>query len=250
MDNLACTTTATISMAVVQQPSVSVSVSTPSVCEGQPAVLYASGAGAFVFQPGNMSGSSATVAPLVSTVFTVSGSNWNCVDTKTIMVRVEALPPTAISGNQTLVSIGENLILNGNGAYSYLWSTNETGSSIVVSPLANTVYSLTGTNPNGCSSKVSFTLEVSECVGVESQTMGSGFKIYPNPSDGLINFFGPLTMNEATLFLYNSSGQKIYEQHLEEGSTSVDLRRCSSGLYFLQIISDGNTLFTEHIILE
>ena len=184
-DNLNCTRTATISVDVVDQPTISVTVSTPSVCEGNPAVMNASGATMFNYQPGNMSGPSVTVAPLVSTVFTVSGSNWNCVDTKTIMVTVEALPPTAISGNQTLVCIGDSVILNGNGAYSYLWSTNETGSSILVSPLVNTVYSLTGTNQNGCSSSASYTVEVSECTGLVNQTKSAGLIIYPNPTDGV-----------------------------------------------------------------
>lgn len=249
-DNLNCTKTATLSVDVVDQPTLSVSVSTPSVCEGNPAFINASGATMYLYQPGNLSGASVTVSPLISTVFTVSGSNWNCVDTETVLLTVEALPPTAISGNQTLVCIGESVILQGNGASSYLWSTNETGSSIVVSPLVNTIYSLTGTNQNGCSRSATYTLEVSECTGVTSLEKEITYMIYPNPTDGLLNVLSSEPLTEASLILLNSSGQLVHKQDLDGSSAQVNFRNCSPGLYQLQIKRGGTTVFTGRVVFN
>ncbi len=250
IDNLNCTNIASISIGVINQPTISVSVSTPSVCEGNSATLFATGASAFVYQPGNLSGSSFTVAPLLSTVYTVTGSNWNCADTKTILLSVEALPPTAITSNQTLVCLGESVILNGNGADTYFWSTNETGNSIVVSPLVNTVYTLTGSNQNGCYSSASYAVEVSECAGGKSHQTVTSLKIFPNPTDGVLNVLSLTQLTGATLLILDSSGQLVHEQGWDEGSTQVNFRNSSPGLYLFQIKQGETIIFTSRVILN
>ncbi len=235
VDNINCTNTSSISINVFNQPTISVSVSTPSVCAGNSATIFATGAGAFVYQPGNLTGTTVTVAPMLSTVFTVTGSNWNCLDSKTILLSVEALPPTVITSNQTLVCIGESLILQGNGADTYLWSNNATGSTIVVSPLVNTVYTLTGTNQSGCTNSASFTVHVSECTVNTSHLTLNRVTFYPNPSNGMLHVIGVSPGTEATLILVNALGQSIQEQRLDEGSTQAYFTNCSPGVYLLQI---------------
>ncbi|WP_317897256.1 glycine-rich protein [Aurantibacillus circumpalustris] len=67
----------------------------------------------------------------------------------------------------SLTSSSINAICNGNSATlttnavsNYSWSTGATSSSIVVSPVSNTVYSLTATSPSNCTTSAAITITV------------------------------------------------------------------------------------------
>jgi hypothetical protein len=81
--------------ATVQQKTITVKAITPRtlICENEPAVLSASGATTYTWLPSdlvtNSAGSSATVMPLTSTVFTVVGKQTTCVDTTFLTLTVD-----------------------------------------------------------------------------------------------------------------------------------------------------------------
>ncbi len=86
-----CSDTKTISITVNPKPFVNVASSTNTVCPGATASLFSTGASTYSWNPGNLSGSSVTVAPLATTVYTCIGAGTNgCTDTKTITVTVVA----------------------------------------------------------------------------------------------------------------------------------------------------------------
>jgi hypothetical protein len=69
-------------------------------------------------------------------------------DTLRQQVAVGSVPMNSSSGFS--VCSGQNLTLTAGTASSYSWSTGAITSSISVTPLVNTTYSVSGTNVNGC----------------------------------------------------------------------------------------------------
>ncbi len=141
----------TVTIFVVPVPTVNATSSSTAICAGSSATLSASGALAYTWQPGNLNSSSIIVSPLVSTIYTVTGLNGNCTDIFTLSLVVNPNPAVNASASPTLICSGEGSTLTALGAISYTWNPgNITGSSVGVSPLTTSQYTLTGSNAFGC----------------------------------------------------------------------------------------------------
>ena len=126
-----------------------------NICEGESVTLTASGG-----QPGDSyawstgeSQASINVQPLMTTTYTVTITNqWNCFDTDNVTVNVNPIPNANAGVDQDLCE-GDNVTLTATGGTlpsTYQWSIGQSGSSITVSPVSNTTYSVTITIA-GCS---------------------------------------------------------------------------------------------------
>ena len=73
----------------------------------------------------------------------------------------------------------------------------------------------------------------------------ANFSIYPNPANDVIN----IKINENTpiekIMVFDVSGKKIMEENLN--TTSINIQNFQSGMYFLQIESNGKTSQTKFI---
>lgn len=120
-----------------------------SICSGQSTTLSITGANSYSWNTGSTS-SSITVNPTSSSTYTVIGTSVNgCTKTETFSVQVNLLPTITISGNSTICN-GTTTTLTASGAATYLWNTGSNLNSITISPNSNTVYTVTGTDTNGC----------------------------------------------------------------------------------------------------
>ncbi|MCU0432220.1 MAG: T9SS type A sorting domain-containing protein [Bacteroidia bacterium] len=145
--NGTCTGSHTFAVAVSNTPTVTATTAQPSVCTGGSATLTASGAAAYTWMPGNLSGSSITVTPASTTTYTVTGVNGSCSSTATVTVTVNSSLPLFASASQSSVCVGASTTLTATGASSYTWQPgNLSGSSVIVSPVATTTYTVTGTS--------------------------------------------------------------------------------------------------------
>jgi len=105
-----CVSNKTITITVNAKPNVNVASSTSTVCPGALASLFATGASSYTWNPGNLSGSSVSVTPSSTTIYTVVGAAANgCTDTKTISLTV--VPCTGINyytANTMVISVYPN----------------------------------------------------------------------------------------------------------------------------------------------
>jgi hypothetical protein len=69
------------------------------------------------------------------------------------------------------------------------------------------------------------------------------FKIYPNPSNGMVNIFCP---NDDWMQIYDSKSAMIYERKLVKGLNSVELHTLPSGIYSIVINQFKQTLVIQH----
>src|SRR5690606_11519875 len=82
------------------------------------------------------------------TSFSVTGTDNNgCKSSATIQINVYPLPTIIV--NDRTICIGDTVTLYAQGASTYIWSNQQSGNSIVVSPSTTTTYSVTGTDNNG-----------------------------------------------------------------------------------------------------
>ncbi len=141
-----CTSSAEI--AVTVNPNPTITVSDGAVCLGQAFTMIPLGANTYTFQGGN-----AIVTPTTNSSYTVMGTNvYGCVSqlVATSDVTVNPLPSVSITGTNALC-LGASVNLTANGASTYTWlNTSGNTSTLNVSPVVSTSYSLTGTNSFGC----------------------------------------------------------------------------------------------------
>lgn len=155
---LGCTGTSTLSLVPLALPVVTVSNNT-AVCIGETTTLTAGGANTYSWSNGSLL-NPIQVTPATSTLFVVTGTATNgCVNTATVSVTVNPLPLVGIS-SQSYVCQGATAVLTATGATTYTWNTGVTGAALSVTPSANSSYSVTGTDANGCKNTSEFNLVI------------------------------------------------------------------------------------------
>ncbi len=145
--NAFCTSVnpATISVSMIQTPTVNVSSTSSSICTGGSATLTASGATTYSWNTSAFT-STISVSPTVPTTYTVTGYNGACLSMKTISIGISTTITVLISSTPSAVCSGESATLTANGASTYTWSTLSNSLSIIVSPTAATVYTVNGSS--------------------------------------------------------------------------------------------------------
>jgi len=175
---LGCTTTAfaTSSITIVASPVVA--VNSGSICDGANFTMIPTGASTYTFSNG-----SAVVNPTINSTYSVTGTSAaGCISTNTAVASVIVYALPTVSINSGAICIGESFTLIASGANTYTYSS---GSSIV-SPLANTIYSVAGTNAAGCVSNpmasTELTVHALPVISVNSGSIcaGQSFTLFPS----------------------------------------------------------------------
>lgn len=131
-----------------------------------------------------------------------------------VMVFSWTAPPTA-----TISSFNSNVItVNTPGAYTIA--------------VTNTL--------NGCSSKAE--VYVYACVGIAETEADQAMEFFPNPNSGVFNLVSKTPQNLSEIEVYNTTGQLVLKQALNEKSISLDLTAQPQGMYLLFIRRSGKII--------
>lgn len=197
----ACKGFAMVTVSVTTSPSLTVNATQSVICEGSSTMLNASGAENYVWFPGQFKGTEQEVSPLANIVYTVTGNNSHCIATETILVEVLPSPHLEPVATNPVICIGETVTLTAFDAGTYTWTPGTmSGSTLTVSPTVTSMYTVSGTNAEGCASvsqtivyvKPSYTVTLENpisylCLG-ESVTLSAsgapGFTWHPGPITG------------------------------------------------------------------
>jgi hypothetical protein len=138
--------TATSTVTVWLPPVLSISGPT-AVCSGQTVTMTAAGAMSYTWAASNTTLTTYTVAPTSNSTIIVVGSDANgCVASASHTLVAHALPVITVNSGTTCP--GKSFTMTPNGAVSYVFQ----GGSAVVMPSATTMYTVMGTDANGCTS--------------------------------------------------------------------------------------------------
>lgn len=206
-----CSDTAIAIVTVNTAPTVN--VNSPTICEGQNAVLNANGADTYSWNTGSAS-SSLTIAPAATTSYTVTGTTAGCTDIVISTVTVNSLPVVAV--NSVTICEGQSATLTANGATDYSWDSGSTSNPLTVSPTSTTSYTVEGTT-TGCSNSAIATVTVnplpvltvnspSVCSGQSAIITASGATTY-SWSNGAAT--ASITESPATTTTYSVTGTSM-----------------------------------------
>lgn len=149
-----------VTVVVNNLPNVTINADTNTICKGDSLILTASGADDYEWNTGETT-PSITVSPAVTATYSVTGSTLNgCIASATYLVTVNPLPNVEINALESAICEGASTDLTATGASSYAWSTADITPMITVSPTTNTLYSVTGTDAQGCSASADITITV------------------------------------------------------------------------------------------
>ncbi|MFM7585864.1 MAG: T9SS type A sorting domain-containing protein [Bacteroidota bacterium] len=147
-------------------PSAVVSAGSDAViCSGSSTNLSASGAVQYLWSPAtglsSIVASNPVASPLITTSYIVTGiSVTGCITRDTVVVTVNPRPTIQLADTVvTYCGSGAGALLEASGAISYVWSpvtglSDANVSNPVATPATTTVYTVTGTDANGCTNTV------------------------------------------------------------------------------------------------
>jgi hypothetical protein len=139
---------------------ISISADQLVICNGQSAILSASGADSYEWSNNLGTNATITVSPATTTTYSVTGTSNGQSASANITITVNQTPSLTIIATPNEVCLGNPAILNVSGANSYIWSNGlGTNSTVNVTPSTSTIYSVTGTT-NNCSSSATIFVEV------------------------------------------------------------------------------------------
>jgi gliding motility-associated-like protein len=161
-----CTGTATVSVSVC--PGVSTGIQTgpaQTICRGDTATISCTLTGGqtnAIWQPGGLTGTTVTVSPAQTTIYTVFSGTGSCQSTGTVIVIVNDKPSVSVSANPQVPLPGQTVTLTATASpdvVSYNWQPgNFSGPSVTVTPTVTTVYTCTVTNASGCTATATETV--------------------------------------------------------------------------------------------
>ena len=248
-----CSSTLSQYINVLNTPQVVALASSTLICPGKTTNLTAFGADLY-YWVNNSSTQSIPVSPFVTTTYSVTGTNsLGCSDSATVKVVVHPAPSVSVVVTQTLFCKGEETTLIADGAVSFQWQlkpgTIELGNFITVSLTASGVFTVTGTDQNGCEAMQTVTFEVDECTGITGESKAAGSVVVgPNPTSGRF-FVIPNGGNVNTISVLDATGKLVYELTTEEKRVNLNLSDLSAGIYCVKIQS-GNSVQHVKLIKE
>jgi hypothetical protein len=236
VESSTCTTSVIrtpVIFSVAPLPQLQLSSNPLILCMGNIATLSVSGANTYTWQNGSQS-SSISVSPTLSTQYSVAASNTinGCKNTNSLLLNVAPLPLIQVSAPQGSVCAGSAIKLQASGASSYTWNTGVISSSIMVTPLLSTNYTVIGTSSLGCISSQSVSIKINACLGLSEQQFVNESFIYPNPTKDKLTI---QTNGDVDFVLINNLGEIVLETKILAGENSIDLSILETGVYFITL---------------
>lgn len=229
-------------------PTLSVTASPNSICTGSSATLTASGASTYNWSTSSTA-TAIVVSPTTTTNYILTGTNSanGCSNTINTPIGVNPLPTVTANTSNSIICgppFQGTATLTASGANTYTWNTSATTTAIAVSPGVTTVYTVTGTDANGCVNFTSFTQSVSACTGIDvaSTSSATAVSIYPNPTSGIITVKGK---EGSQIQVFNSIGELILSTELKNETIELDLSNQSNGIYFIRVGSATNKIIKD-----
>ena len=138
------------------------------------------------------------------------------LETPTIMLEGDLLTSSSETGNQWFLN---NSAIG--GAVNQQYTIQESGN-----------YFVQVTNDYGCVSKMS---EIHYVIYSSINGIESLFKLYPNPTNGMIHLSGLPSNQDVIISIYNVLGERMQQKRVRETKTELDLSNIPTGFYFLRI---------------
>ncbi len=145
-------------------PSLTVTGNT-NLCSNIPTTLTASGGGlSYTWTPGGIVSPSIVLSPTSTTSYALISSIPGCTASPvSSVVSINVAPNTttlSVTSSSSVICSGNSATLSASGSSTYTWSPNMNGSTLVVSPLVTTIYTVVSTNSSNCNNSQTIQVNV------------------------------------------------------------------------------------------
>ena len=165
-----CENTASIEIVVNPLPEVVAMADDAEVCLGDLVTLTGEGATSYSWEGGVMDGVPFT-PELGEYLYTVIGTDDNgCSDTASLEIVVYDLPDVIAAASDSALCYGEALALTGEGATDYEWDYDVIDGEEFIPEIGEYLYTVIGTDDNGCSDTASLEVTVYETLTITAIT--------------------------------------------------------------------------------
>jgi len=155
-----CSATITDTVKVLQAAVLSITPSSPSICQGSSTLLSVSGGTNYLWAPtiglSSSTDSIVTAGPTITTNYNVTSTDKNgCFENTSVTVTVNLLPIISVIPVLPSICMGDSTTLTATGANAYTWSPSNginstVDSTVNAKPTVTTTYTIIGTNTLGC----------------------------------------------------------------------------------------------------
>lgn len=208
-----CSNTTQTNVLIIPNPTITVSPSSTSICQGSSFTFTASGASSYSWNPptglNTTVGSVVSANPVNSTTYNINGSAAGCfAATQSASLTILPTPTIGINPISPTVCAGSSINLTANGATNFTWSpagslSSANGAMVSASPAADQTYTVLG-SLNTCTSNGFITVTVipvpnlfasasqgTICAGNTTNLLVNGATSFSwSPSNGLSNTTG------------------------------------------------------------
>ncbi|MFY7885907.1 MAG: T9SS type A sorting domain-containing protein, partial [Dolichospermum sp.] len=149
---------------------------------------------------------------------------------------------TAISSNSVLCA-GQSTTLTLSGANSYSINGIATNSISILNPTVSNVFTISGSNSNGCINSNTLALLVNPCTSIYKSVNNEAISIYPNPFFDIISLKIPSAEQENIEFIVvNELGKIVISQKIYKSNTSINCVYLSKGVYIAYILKNKHPI--------
>ncbi len=151
--------------------------------------------------------------------------------------------PTVDLGLDTVLCIGETLVLDAGAGNTYLWSDNSTGQTLSVTTTGT--YSVLVTNVVGCESFDAIAVDFITCNPLlpGSSVVANAVSIYPNPVKNILNVnVSKIRDTKVSITITDILGNSVFYSNEVSGygySKSIDINSLTAGVYTVKVAYDG-----------
>ncbi len=200
----------------------------------------------YLWSPGGQT--TASVNNLSPGNYSVMVADYNgCPMYLTFSIGFDFPAPVVDLGPDSLMCIGDVLVLDAGPGNSYLWNDNSTGQTLTVTGSGN--YTVLVTDANGCEAYDEILVTYITCVYEprNRHVNNSFFTIYPNPATSTAEFvLVDFPKGDVSVKVINSIGDLVWShKSTVDGKLTLhyDMNNLPAGVYFIQVINaDGMQL--------
>ena len=147
-----------------------------------------------------------------------------------------------------LTQVLDSLLATGTGSFQWALNGNTipgaTDNFLVVTE--NGDYTVTITDANGCSS--TSTVFTYNTVGI-GEVVATGFNLYPNPNTGEFTVqLNGLPATDTYYTVHDATGKLVHQGGITGPVTQMDLQGARSGMYFLQVVQNGQVTTQRFVV--
>ncbi len=219
-----------------------------TITSGLSTVLTAVGDGSVLWSTGETT-SNITVSPTTDTIYTVTiTSAEGCSSQDSVIVDISNTPESIViieaKPDQT-ICLNESVTLTATGGSNYLWNTGEISSSIIVSPNETTIFAVTiSTGESVEVYEISIFVDET-CSGISNRLNEKESKLYPNPTEGVLNIELANFSNESVISIFDLNGRLVYSEIVDNYSPvkifkrQINLSNFGKGIYFVRFFNNN-----------